>query len=198
MKRPPVTNLSAEGIESNLNCKLVQLTKLTAIVAVIIIIYGISSVSCNKSGDKDRAPKFVIELYRTKDYEEGISYLFDPKGNPPLIINFWFPSCPPCIAEMPEINSIYRKHKDRLDVVGIQLIGLDSLEDGQKFVTENDINYAVGPDIKGEIAVDYGVSVFPTTFFIDARGDIFKTWQGSISRQQMDEVLDHMLSAEEK
>ena len=83
-------------------------------------------------------------------------------------------------------------------MVGIQLIGLDSLEDGQKFVTENDINYAVGPDIKGEIAVDYGVSVFPTTFFIDARGDIFKTWQGSISQQQMDEVLDHMLSAEKK
>ena len=198
MKRPPVTSLSAEGINSNLNCKLVQLTKLTVIAAVITIIFGISSVSCNKSGDKDRAPKFVIELYGTKDYEEGISYLFDPEGNSPLIVNFWFPSCPPCIAEMPEINSIYRKHKDRLDVVGIQLIGLDSLEDGQKFVTENDINYAVGPDIKGEIAVDYGVSVFPTTFFIDARGDIFKTWQGSISQQQMDEVLDHMLSAEEK
>ena len=198
MKRPPVTNLKADGIESTLICKLVRLTKLTAIATAIIIIFGISSVSCNKSGDKNRAPKFVIDLYGTNDYEEGISYLFDPKGNSPLIVNFWFPSCPPCIAEMPEINSIYRIHKDRLDVVGIQLIGLDSLEDGQKFVTENDINYAVGPDIKGEIAVDYGVSVFPTTFFIDARGDIFKTWQGSISQQQMDEVLDHMLSAEEK
>ena len=198
MKRPPVTNLKADGIESTSICKLVRLTKLTAIAAAIIIIFGISSVSCNKSGDKNRAPKFVIDLYGTNDYEEGISYLFDPKGNSPLIVNFWFPSCPPCIAEMPEINSIYRIHKDRLDVVGIQLIGLDSLEDGQKFVTENDIHYAVGPDIEGEIVVDYGVSVFPTTFFIDARGDIFKTWQGSISQQQMDEVLDHMLSAEEK
>jgi len=198
LKRPPVTNLKADGIESTSICKLVRLTKLTAIAAAIIIIFGISSVSCNKSGDKNRAPKFVIDLYGTKDYEEGISYLFDPKGNSPLIVNFWFPSCPPCIAEMPEINSIYRIHKDRLDVVGIQLIGLDSLEDGQKFVTENDIHYAVGPDIEGEIVVDYGVSVFPTTFFIDARGDIFKTWQGSISQQQMDEVLAHMLSAEEK
>ena len=197
MKRPPVTNLSADGIESALNCKLVQLTKVTAIAAIIII-FGLSSTSCNKSGDKNRAPKFVIDLYGTKDYEEGFSYLFDPKDSSPLMVNFWFPSCPPCIEEMQEINSAYEKHKDMLDVVGIQLIGLDSVEDGQKFVTENDINYAVGPDIAGEIVVDYGVSVFPTTFFIDTKGDIFKTWQGSISHHQMDEVLAHMLSAEEK
>ena len=197
MKRPPVTNLSADGIESALNCKLVQLTKVTTLAAIIII-FGLSSASCNKSGDKNRAPKFVIDLYGTKDYEEGFSYRFDPKGSSPLIVNFWFPSCPPCIEEMPEINSVYGKHKDKLDVVGIQLIGLDSVENGQKFVTENDINYAVGPDITGEIVVDYGVSVFPTTFFIDTKGDIFKTWQGSISQHQMDEVLAHMLSAEEK
>ena len=198
MKRPPVTNLSADVIESTPSGKLVQLTKLTAIAAVVFIIFGMACVSCNKLGDRNKAPKFVIDLYGTKDYEEGVSYLFDPKGNSPRIVNFWFPSCPPCIAEMPEINSIYRKHKDNLDVVGIQLIGLDSLEDGQKFVTENGINYAVGPDIVGKIAVDYGVSVFPTTFFIDARGGIFKTWQGSISRQQMDDVLAHMLSVEEE
>ena len=192
-----MTNLSADGNESALNCKLVQLTKVTTIAAIIII-FGLSSVSCNKLGGKNIAPKFVIDLYGSKDYEEGFSYLFDPKGSSPLIVNFWFPSCPPCIAEMPEINSVYRKHKDRLDVVGIQLIGLDSVGDGQKFVTENDINYAVGPDIAGEIVVDYGVSVFPTTFFIDTKGDIFKTWQGSISQRQMDEVLAHMLSTEEE
>ena len=197
MKRPPVTNLSTDGNKSALNCELVQLTKVTTIAAIIII-FGLSFASCNKLGDKNIAPKFVIDLYGSKDYEEGFSYLFDPKSSSPLIVNFWFPSCPPCIAEMPEINSVYRKHKDRLDVVGIQLIGLDSVGDGQKFVTENDINYAVGPDIAGEIVVDYGVSVFPTTFFIDTKGDIFKTWQGSISQHQMDEVLAHMLSAEEK
>ena len=69
---------------------------------------------------------------------------------------------------MPEINNLYKEHKNDVEVVGIQLVGLDSVDDGKNFVKDTSISYAVGSDPDGSISVAYGVSGFPTTFFIDS------------------------------
>ena len=34
-----------------------------------------------------------------------------------VVFNFWFASCPPCIKEVPELNAVYLKYKDRTDIV---------------------------------------------------------------------------------
>ena len=74
---------------------------------------------------------------------------------------------------MPEINNLYKEHKNDVEVVGIQLVGLDSVDDGKNFVKDTSISYAVGSDPDCSISVAYGVSGFPTTFFIDSKGDVY-------------------------
>ena len=40
------------------------------------------------------------------------------KGKPTMI-NFWFTTCPPCIAEMPVLNKIAEKYKNEINFIAI-------------------------------------------------------------------------------
>ena len=153
-------------------------------------------VACQSQLVNPKAPYFSITTYETKFYKEGTTFNLDDNSKKPLILNFWFPSCPPCVKEMPDIDSVYRLYRDKVDVVGIQLIGLDSVSDGSDFVTESAISYAVGPDNDGSIAVDYGVTGFPTTVFIDSERNIYKSWQGEIKAEQLRKIIDTLLKIE--
>ena len=93
-------------------------------------------VGCQPQILESEAPFFAITTYETEFYEKGNVFELDGNSEKPTVINFWFPSCPPCVKEMPDIDSVYRLYKDQVDVVGVQMIGLDSVSDGSDFVRE--------------------------------------------------------------
>ena len=149
--------------------------------------------SCDQDQEK-AAPAFAINLYDTIDFESGQIKTFPRNSSKIQVVNFWFPSCPPCIAEMPELNTFYLEHKDTVEVIAIQLVGLDSIEDGQQFVTDKNIAFAVGADRDGKITTDYKVSVFPSTFFISSDNNIKKTWQGQITTEELERFVRPMIN----
>ena len=65
------------------------------------------------------------------------------------------PRVPPCRLEMPHFEAAFQTHKDEVAFVAIQQLGLDSEEEGQKFVEEFGLTYAVGPDTSGTVIKDY-------------------------------------------
>ena len=65
----------------------------------------------------------------------------DFKGKP-VIINFWGSWCPPCRAEMPRLNELFLKYKDK----GLIVLGINYGETpdvAQKYLSENPIDYTV-------------------------------------------------------
>ncbi|TCD12860.1 TlpA family protein disulfide reductase [Pedobacter frigidisoli] len=52
-----------------------------------------------------------------------------------VVINFWFEKCPPCIAEMPELNDLVRKYAGN----NIRFIGIthDSPQSAKRFQKRN-------------------------------------------------------------
>ena len=174
---------------------LSELINSKSVLVCVVLIFILSATSgCSTMKSSQKAPEFDITLYQTEDYPEDEIYRFTREKSLPIVLNFWFPSCPPCVAEMPEINNLYKEHKNDVEVVGIQLVGLDSVDDGKNFVKDTGISYAVGSDPDGTISVAYGVSGFPTTFFIDAKGDVLKTWEGAINADQLRENINLILS----
>ena len=112
----------------------------------------------------------------------------------PVVINFWFPSCPPCRAEMPDLQKSFSEHRaDGVQFIGVQLLGLDTTEDGQEFIDELGVTYAVGPDENGQILRDYEVTVFPTTVFLDRDHRIVTKWGGILTAGKLDELVQEML-----
>lgn len=166
--------------------------------ALIIAALTITLIAAACAEDAPPAPDFELALFGNGDYQAGETLSLSELAGRPVVLNFWFPSCPPCVAEMPHFEEAYQRFKaDGVAFIGVQLLGLDTAEDGQRFVERLGVNYALGADerdgVFGEIVKDYGVSGFPTTVFIDRDSRIRRTWTGALDSDTLDEFIRETL-----
>ena len=118
----------------------------------------------------------------------GNYYDSDEFQNKPMVLNFWFPSCPPCTMELKTIEKIHREHNNSIEVVGIMLLGLDTEEDGKKFLEKNKITFPTIPDTYGIINT-FEVTSFPTTIFLDSNHYVKDSWVGIIDENTLEEKI---------
>ena len=89
----------------------------------------------------------------------------------PIVVNFWFPSCPPCRAELGHFENVYQQFGEPsggdVQFVGIQQLGLDSIEDGAELFDEVGVTYPGLPDNGSAIQIGYNIFSYPTTVFLD-------------------------------
>lgn len=122
--------------------------------------------------------------------------LSDYKGKT-VFLNFWATWCPPCLAEMPDIQKIYEsyleKGDDSLVILGVAEPGQgrETTEEGVKdFLKENGYTYPVLMDKTGEQFMNYGISALPTTFMIDKNGNVFGYAGGQLSEEIMLRIIE--------
>ena len=169
----------------------------TALLAALAVLIAVA-LACGGGESAASAPDFELTLFANEDHSAGETLRLSQLDGRPVVLNFWFPSCPPCVAEMPHFEDAYQKFKpEGVAFIGVQLLGLDSAEDGQRFVERLMVNYALGPDerdgVFGEIVKDYEVSGFPTTVFIDRSRAVRRTWTGSLDAEALDELIREIL-----
>ena len=187
-----------ESLAAPRNSRLLGLLGVTAFVLVACT----NAVPSNSPGsnpgasvevEMDPAPEVELVLFGNANHEAGeILKLSDLKGKP-VVVNFWFPSCPPCVAEMPDLQESFERHNGDVEFVGVQLIGLDSAVDGQAFVDQLGVTYALGPD-EGIIIRDYKVRGFPTTVFVDSEQNVIREWTGILNEEKLEELVGEILN----
>ncbi len=112
-----------------------------------------------------------------------------------IFLNFWATWCPPCRSEMPHIQELYEKYgsnEEELIVLGIaapEYGGEGTLEEIKEFLSENEYDFPVVMDETGEMFYRYGISAFPTTFMIDAEGNVYGCVQGAITGEIMESIV---------
>ena len=116
----------------------------------------------------------------------------DLKGKVTLI-NFWATWCGPCIIETPELVGLQEEWKDR----PFQIIGVSMDETGfdvvQPFVDDFLVNYPQILD-EGPLADAFGgVWALPTTFIVDADGQVQSSYLGMFPLEKRRKHLDKML-----
>ena len=100
-----------------------------------------------------------------------------------LVLNFWASWCPPCRAEMPELQALHQERQASRDLVilGVNLLSQDTIEAAASFVDDFQLTLPVVagmPD--ASVAQRYGVRGLPATFFIDRNGILRKTNLGPV------------------
>ena len=105
-----------------------------------------------------------------------------------ILLNFWFPSCPPCVYEL-EILKKIDVDLDTTNVIGIQMLGLDTKEDGKKMLKNKNIKYPSVADEKDEIVLDLDITAFPTTILFNKNGEEVKRWIGIIDEKVVEKKL---------
>lgn len=128
--------------------------------------------------------------FKLKDLNGKEVSLSDYKGKK-VFLNFWATWCPPCKAEMPEMEMLYKETKNS-DLV-ILAVNLDEEKDTvQKFINSNKYNFPVLLDTGNIVASQYEVVSIPTSFFIDKEGNIVDKHIGAMTIEDMKNYINNI------
>jgi len=136
--------------------------------------------------DGQLAPGFSLENLQG----ERVS-LSDLKGQP-ILINFWATWCPPCRFEMPVIEAAYQKYRDQ----GFVVLAVDVQEPRglvQSYVKRLGLAFPVVLDRDGQVAADYRVRAYPTSVFINRKGEIMQIHRGMMTAEMIERYLANIL-----
>jgi len=131
------------------------------------------------------APDFDLTDTNGQRYQ-----LKDLKGKV-VVLNFWFTTCVPCISEMPELNSIKEKYKDR-EIVFLGL-GRDAAGMIKDFLKKHPFDYILFPGAVNTVE-SYNISIYPTSIVIDRTGTIrYVQVTGADVRESLTREIDSVL-----
>ncbi len=138
-------------------------------------------------GDRP-APSFTLS-----DFSGGQISLDQFQGKT-VILNFWASWCGPCKEEAPILAELAKtSDPSKVAVIGIAVWDLES--DSQAFLKDHGLTYVNGSDKNGAVAIDYGVSGVPETFFISPDGKLMGKFPGQLrSTQQVNDLLKELTS----
>lgn len=140
-----------------------------------------------KNSETDKLPALNFKLKDLNGKEVSLS---DFKGKK-VFLNFWASWCPPCKAEMPDIEKLYEETKDTDLVILAVNIGEDN-SSAKSFMEKNKYNFTILLDSDQIIAAKYNISGIPTSFFIDKEGNIIYSTQGGMTLDQMKDNISKL------
>lgn len=130
------------------------------------------------------APDFTVY-----DINGNAVKLSDYLGKP-VVLNFWASWCAPCRMEMPDFNEKYLELSGEVHFLMVNVTSIDTKEDAKKVIADNGYTFPVFFDPDAEAKNAYGVTAFPTTYFIDDEGYLIAYARGAISAATLQEGID--------
>lgn len=152
-----------------------QLSK-TALIVVLLGMFAISAVVAEPPplGHKMSPVKAtpVASNFTLPDIDGNPHSMSELKGKV-VMLNFWASWCPPCVREMPSMERLYAKYKDKDFVV----VGVNQWEDEDtvfEFIGRLDLEptFPILLDRESRVSEQYSVKGLPTTFLINKDGNI--------------------------
>lgn len=114
----------------------------------------------------------TIPNFKFKDLN-GVEYSSANTKGKVLLLKCWFIGCVACVEEMPELNELVNKYKDRKDILFLSLAS-DEKKPLQDFLKKTEFDYAVVANQDKYMRGDLAVKLFPTHFIVDRNGKIMK------------------------
>lgn len=117
------------------------------------------------------------------------------RGDKPAVINFWSSKCPPCRSEMPDFEKAYQKYGDTVQFIMINVYGAlgETETSGKEYIAEEGYTFPVYYDMDQSATITYGINSFPTSYFIDASGNIVTGARGAITESMLEKGLSMIL-----
>lgn len=140
------------------------------------------------------APDFSIKDTNGTPFNFG-----EEKGKRPLLLVFWSIFCEPCRFEMPVIQKMYEKYRDKgLDVLAIALDGDPLRNSIVGFVKQEGYTFKVlidelDPKEMFKVADPYGVAGTPTIYVVDRGGKIALAKAGRLKEEELEKAIQSVL-----
>lgn len=154
------------------------------------------AVVCGAACNPAQKPSELADLgFIVKDMDGKDVRLSDYRGRP-LIVNFWFTTCPPCRVETPIFVDLVKKYGDK----GFTVLGLsvsDTPEEIRAFSEEFKVNYPLFVAAeRNDITEAYRATfAYPVSWFVKSDGTVFYKHLGTASADWFEKQVMALLSA---
>ena len=112
-----------------------------------------------------------------------------------ILLNFWATWCPPCVKEMPSMELLQQKFKEKgIHVVAISL-DKEPKEEVAAFVAKLKLTFPILLDPDGIVSDPYGANALPSTFILNPEGRVIaaakgeRDWYSEEAISYFDELL---------
>ncbi len=142
-------------------------------------------------------PGFLAPDFTLATLDGGSLRLSELRGKP-VLLNFWASWCAPCKAEMPAMQRVYAEYRDAgLTILAVNATHQDTLSAAGAFAADRGLTFPILTDVDGSTGALYKVRALPTTFFIDADGNIVDMIIGgpmseALLRAEVQDLLDEV------
>lgn len=135
------------------------------------------------------APDFTLNAV------DGKTYTLSELRGQAALVNLWATWCPPCRAEMPVIEKMYREYKEQgFIVLAVNMTYQDDPLAVAPFAQEYDLTFPILLEETGEAAGAYQLRSLPSSYFINRAGVITEVVIGgpmseALLRTRIEEIL---------
>lgn len=177
-----------------------------AIVLCSALLVGFTAKGSQPAQEAAEPSEKAESLLAEVDTEtlDGDPFTFeDITGNKLTMMNVWATWCPPCVAELPELQELSEAYAEKgVEVIGILADSIwevgerddDAIAAGKKLLEDAEAAYRVLiPDAVLQGNLINFMEYFPTTFFFNADGELVDAVVGSNSYEGWSAVLDEIL-----
>ena len=130
-------------------------------------------------------PNFSAPDFTVLD-SEGNEVKLSSFAGKPIVLNFWGTWCGYCKMEMPDFQDIHEKYPD---VMFVMINYGDTIDTAKEYVKANGFTFPIFFDTTGKAVQTYGVTGFPSSFFINAQGELVAQARGAISASQLENAI---------
>lgn len=151
------------------------------IAAVVLTVYfrgGGSQASGPAALQGQVGPSFSVPAL------SGSTSALDAYRGHIVVMNLWASWCPPCRAEMPDLQRLYQTYKTQNLIV----LGVDQGESAERvgaFAQSLGIHYPILLDQEQQYGRVYAALGLPTTILVDRSGVVVHGFDGPLSYAQM-------------
>lgn len=102
------------------------------------------------------------------------------------LVNFWFPTCPGCVSEMPKLIQMAQDYQGKNFQILAIAVPADSLETVRQYAAEQQLPFRVMFDADKKVTQRFvKTELFPTSVLINQRGEVLKTFVGEPDFEQL-------------
>jgi peroxiredoxin len=173
-------------IRARIRSAALRIPRCTVALVLGLLVSSITAVACSTG---QPAADFALTTFGGENFR-----LSEQRGRA-VVINFWYPSCPPCRDEMPAFQEVWEEYQGR-DVRFIGLFvpqGFDTEVEARQFIDEFGLTFDFATDARARVAQEYAVQFFPTTYFIDQAGRVHLMEISRMDVERLTDILENLV-----
>mgnify|MGYP003602880388 CR=1 FL=1 len=111
------------------------------------------------------------------------------------LINFWYPSCPGCVIEMPKLVSTQHKFANsHYQTIAISL-PFNTEAEVRAYVQAQQLPFTIAIDKTGAVGEAYKVQLAPNSFLVDKNGKVVKAYLGEPDWDELHRLIAQELQS---